>query len=125
MCSHYKRIPATHPRHYHRDPLSGQSERPSQCSASTHRSKTTGGVYCTRTYQRWTRHVWPQLTPCPGAQGRTGSHPPSGGGSTTSATFPQMAAHWRTYCLATGDNGLPPIYTIWANTTKFECQVAL
>ena len=33
---------------------------------------------------------------------------------TPSATFPQMAAHWRTFCLATGDDSLPPIYTIWA-----------
>ena len=39
---------------------------------------------------------------------------------TPSATFPQMAARWCTYCLATGDDGLPPIYTIWANATKAE-----
>ena len=44
---------------------------------------------------------------------------------TPSATFPQTAAHWRTYCLASGDDGLPPIYTIWANATKAECRVAL
>ena len=44
---------------------------------------------------------------------------------TPSATFPQTAAHWHTYCLASGDDGLPPIYTIWANATKAERQVAL
>ena len=43
---------------------------------------------------------------------------------TPSATFPQMAARWRTYCLAAGDDGLPPIYTIWANATKAERRVA-
>ena len=42
-----------------------------------------------------------------------------------SATFPQTAARWRTYCLATGDDDLPPIYTIWANATKAERRVAL
>ena len=72
----------------------------------------------------------PSGAPRPGAQGRTGSHPSSGGGSTkphecSQDAFPQMAAHWRTYCLATGDDGLPPIYTIWANTTKAERRVAL
>ena len=44
---------------------------------------------------------------------------------TPSATFPQTAACWRTYCLASGDDGLPPIYTIWANATKAERRVAL
>ena len=44
---------------------------------------------------------------------------------TPSATFPQMAARWRTFCLAMGDDGLPPIYAIWANATKAEHQVAL
>ena len=44
---------------------------------------------------------------------------------TLSATFPQTAARWHTYCLATGDDGLPPIYTIWANATKAEHRVAL
>ena len=44
---------------------------------------------------------------------------------TPSATFPQMAARWRTFCLAPGDDGLPPIYTIWANATKAERRVAL
>ena len=44
---------------------------------------------------------------------------------TPSATFPTTAARWRTYCLATGDDGLPPIYTIWANATKAERRVAL
>ena len=43
----------------------------------------------------------------------------------SSATFPQMAAHWCTFCLATGDDSLPPIYTIWANITKAERRVAL
>ena len=42
-----------------------------------------------------------------------------------SATLPQMAVHWHTYCLAMGDDGLPPIYTIWANATKAERRVAL
>ena len=44
---------------------------------------------------------------------------------TPSATFPQTAARWRTYCLAAGDDDLPPIYTIWANATKAERRVAL
>ena len=44
---------------------------------------------------------------------------------TPSATFPQMAVRWRTFCLATGDDSLPPIYAIWANTTKAEHRVAL
>ena len=44
---------------------------------------------------------------------------------TPSATFPQTAARWRTYCLASGDDGLPPIYTIWTNATKAERRVAL
>ena len=44
---------------------------------------------------------------------------------TPSATLPQTAAHWRTYCLTLGDDGLPPIYTIWANATKAERRVAL
>ena len=44
---------------------------------------------------------------------------------TLSATFPQTAARWCTYCLAAGDDDLPPIYTIWANATKVECRVAL
>ena len=45
---------------------------------------------------------------------------------TPSATFLQTAARWRTYCLAVGDDGLPPpIYNIWDNATKAECQVAL
>ena len=44
---------------------------------------------------------------------------------TLSATFPQTAARWRTYCLATGDDDLPPIYTILANATKAERRVAL
>ena len=44
---------------------------------------------------------------------------------TPSATFPQTAARWRTFCLATGDDGLPPIYAIWANATKVEHRVAL
>ena len=44
---------------------------------------------------------------------------------TLSATFPQTAVHWHTFCLATGDDGLPPIYALWANATKAECRVAL
>ena len=44
---------------------------------------------------------------------------------TPSATFPQTVARWRTYCLAPGDDGLPPIYTIWANATKAKRRVAL
>ena len=32
---------------------------------------------------------------------------------TPSATFTQMAAHWCTFCLATGDDGLPPPYTLY------------
>ena len=44
---------------------------------------------------------------------------------TPSATFPQMAVRWHTFCLATGDDGLPPIYAIWANATKAEHRVTL
>ena len=44
---------------------------------------------------------------------------------TPSATFPQMAARWHTFCLAMGDDGLPPIYAIWANATKAEHRVTL
>ena len=44
---------------------------------------------------------------------------------TPSATFLQTAARWRTYCLAAGDDDLPPIYAIWANATKAERRVAL
>ena len=36
-----------------------------------------------------------------------------------------MAARWRTFCLAMGDDSLPPIYAIWANATKSERRVAL
>ena len=39
---------------------------------------------------------------------------------TPSMMFPQTAAHWHTFCLATGDDGLPPIYSIWANMVKAE-----
>ena len=42
-----------------------------------------------------------------------------------SATFPQTAVRWHTFRLAMGDDGLPPIYALWANATKAECQVAL
>ena len=43
---------------------------------------------------------------------------------TPSATFPQTARRWRTYCLASEDAGLPSIYTTWANATKAERRVA-
>ena len=44
---------------------------------------------------------------------------------TPSATLTQTSAHWPTYCLAAGDEDLPPIYTIWVNATKDERRVAL
>ena len=44
---------------------------------------------------------------------------------TPSATFPQTAACWCTFCLATWDDSLPPIYSIWANATKAERRVPL
>ena len=101
-----------------------------------HRSRITGGMCYVRTYQCWTRHTWPQLTKwctwsrCSGTnrqprlaevEARSRASAPK----TLSATFPQMAARWRTYCLAAGGDDLPPIYAIWANATKAERRVAL
>ena len=46
---------------------------------------------------------------------------------TPSATFLQTAARWRTYCLAVGDDGLPPPYTTYGTTqprpsAKWPCN---